>query len=614
MEVPLFETTEMAANFLVSTNLLDDSWKLCSLANSSVSDAFVVQQNGPIGLIGFSGLPDNCSGLFVEDMVALQDVDGNGLFCGFHGHGDGDDEDLVMIHVGFLRLFFGIYDNPGFQFQMKTLVENSKSIIVTGHSIGGAIASLTALWLLSYLQNIPSPPPRILCITYGSPLLGNKSLAKSLLRQRWTESFCHVVHKSDIVPRLLFAPSLPIKTELHFLFQYIQSLISCQPGQVRVHLTKEIKEQLFMFVLDNTEASAKTSAESMEVPTRVLWPFGNYLFCSEEGAICVDDAVTVVKFLHLILAAGNSTSCFDDHFEYGGCVQRMSFQFLMRKGFIQGNDPTSSYEAGIKLAVESTGLASQESVFKEAEECLKVGKQRGLTPNLNIARLAIGLAKITPHMAQIEWYKTSCDVSENQMGYYDSFKTRQASKRDNQVNLFRIKLASFWDNVISKIDNNELPYDFPKKRKWVYASHTYQLLVEPLDIAEYYRSNQHLKKGHYLKNGRERRHELFDKWWREMNNRQEENKRSTFASLTQDSCFWARVEEARELLEMLRRETNLSNLARLWKLIEEFEQYAKGLIDTKKVSSNVLAMNSSYIKWVEELKELRLQMQEVIKS
>lgn len=243
--------------------------------------------------------------------------------------------------------------------QMKTLVENSKSIIVTGHSIGGAIASLTALWLLSYLQNIPSPPPRILCITYGSPLLGNKSLAKSLLRQRWTESFCHVVHKSDIVPRLLFAPSLPIKTELHFLFQYIQSLISCQPGQVRVHLTKEIKEQLFMFVLDNTEASAKTSAESMEVPTRVLWPFGNYLFCSEEGAICVDDAVTVVKFLHLILAAGNSTSCFDDHFEYGGCVQRMSFQFLMRKGFIQGNDPTSSYEAGIKLAVESTGLASQ---------------------------------------------------------------------------------------------------------------------------------------------------------------------------------------------------------------------------------------------------------------
>ena len=256
----------------------------------------------------------------------------------------------------------------------------------------------------------------------------------------------------------------------------------------------------------------------------------------------------------------------------------------------------------------------QESVFKEAEECLKLGKQRGLTPNLNIARLAIALAKITPHMAQIEWYKTSCDLSENQMGYYDSFKTRQASKRDNQVNLFRIKLASFWDNVISKIDNNELPYDFPKKRKWVYASHSYQLLVEPLDIAEYYRSNEQLKKGHYLIKGRERRHELFDKWWREMNNGEEENKRNTFASLTQDSCFWARVEEARELLEMVRRETNMSNLARLWKLIEEFEQYAKELIDSKKVSSNVLAMNSSYIKWVEELKELRLQMQQVIKS
>lgn len=252
----------------------------------------------------------------------------------------------------------------------------------------------------------------------------------------------------------------------------------------------------------------------------------------------------------------------------------------------------------------------QESVSKQAEDSLKMVKQNGTTPNLNSAKLSIALSKITPHRAQIEWYKTSCDVSDNQMGYYDSFKLRQASKRDNQVNLFRIKLASFWDIVINKIDNNELPHDFHKRRKWVNAAHFYQLLVEPLDIAEYYRSGEHLKKGHYMRYGRERRHEIFDKWWRENENVvKEENKRSKFASLTQDSCFWAHLEEARELLEEVRKERSSNNVA-LWQGMNEFERYAEKLIESKEVSSDVLAKNSSYSMWVEEVKELRLQMQQ----
>lgn len=238
-----------------------------------------------------------------------------------------------------------------------------------------------------------------------------------------------------------------------------------------------------------------------------------------------------------------------------------------------------------------------------------MAKQMGLTPNLNGARLAISLSKITPHRAQIEWYKSSCDESDDRMGYYDSFKRRQASKRDNQVNMFRIKLASFWDNVINMIDNNELPHDFNKRSKWVNASHFYQLLVEPLDIAEYYRSGDHLRKGHYLKNGRERRHEVFDKWWRETNVVEELSKRSKFASLTQDSCFWARVEEARELLEKVRTERNSSNMSQLWEGINAFERYAGELIETKEVSSDVLAKNSSYSLWIEEVRELRSQVQ-----
>uniref|UniRef100_A0A803KNC0 Lipase-like PAD4 n=2 Tax=Chenopodium quinoa TaxID=63459 RepID=A0A803KNC0_CHEQI len=599
----------MVANFLASTNLLLDSWRLCNQANSPASGPFLVQHNGPVGLVAFSGMHDLGlgSGSYMNDMVALQDGENGGLFSGL-GRYD-QDEAPVMVHVGLLQLFLVIYGCPSFQAQMKSLLEKSKSIILTGHSIGGAIASLTALWLLSYIQTIPSPP-QILCITFGSPLLGNKSLLKSLLRQRWAGNFCHVVLKHDIIPRLLFAPLAPINTQLHCLLKLIQLSITSQSEQLPFNVTDEIKDQLFRFVLAYTEAVAKESAENMEIPAGLYWPFGNYLFYSEEGTVCVDNADAVVKLLYLMLAMGNSGSCCEDHLKYGDCVERMSFQFLMRRGFIHEDVPASSYDAGLKLAVESSGLASQESVSRQAEDSLKMVKQTGLTPSLNSARLAIALAKITPHRAQIEWYKASCDESENQMGYYDSFK-RRASKRDYQVNLFRIKLASFWDNVINKIDNNELPHDFHKRRKWVNASHFYQLLVEPLDIAEYYRSGEHLKKGHYLRNGRERRHELFSKWWREKNNAvEEESKRSKLASLTQDSRFWAHVEEARELLEKIRQEKNSSNVAQLLQGIDEFEGYAKKLIGNKEVSSDVLAKNSSYSMWVEEVRELRLQMQQ----
>lgn len=239
-----------------------------------------------------------------------------------------------------------------------------------------------------------------------------------------------------------------------------------------------------------------------------------------------------------------------------------------------------------------------------------MAKRMGRAPNLNSANLAIGLSKITPLRAQIEWYKASCDESDDQMGYYDSFKFRGASKRDFKVNMNRIKLAGFWNELIRMLETNQLPHDFHKRAKWVNASQFYKLLVEPLDIAEYYRSGMHMKKGHYIKHGRERRYEIFDKWWRERNVTEEENNtRSKFASQTQDTCFWAKVEEAREWLEDVRSESDPRKLSLLWQSIDEFEQYARRMVERKEVSKDVLSKNSSYSLWVEELRVLKLQQQ-----
>ncbi|KAK4360418.1 hypothetical protein RND71_019370 [Anisodus tanguticus] len=265
---------------------------------------------------------------------------------------------------------------------MVEIMNTTKLIVITGHSIGGAIASLLALWLLCHLQTICS----VICITFGSPMLGNESFSRAILQERWAEHFCHVVSQHDIVPRLFFSPSNPLASSCSFQF------IS--------HLSEENKTQLFRVVLAS-------------------------LGILSEVSLC----------------------------------GRTTLMILLL-------------------------LGKQKLNSEDAKEALKKEKKLGRSRNLNSANLAIGLSKINPLRAQIEWYKASCDNSGDQMGYYDSFKKRGASKRDFKVNMNRIKLAQFWDFVIDKLEANELPYDFHKRAKWINASQFYKLLVEPLDITE----------------------------------------------------------------------------------------------------------------------------------
>lgn len=239
-----------------------------------------------------------------------------------------------------------------------------------------------------------------------------------------------------------------------------------------------------------------------------------------------------------------------------------------------------------------------------------MARQVGCNRSLNNAKMAVSLARITPLRAQIEWYKTFCDESDDQMGYYDAFKRRPASKRGTRVNMNRVRLGQFWDELINMLETNQLTHDFHNLPKYVNASQFYKLLVEPLEIAEYYRTLKHKTKGHYIDHGREKRFKIFDKWWIDRKVGDEEsNPRSRFASLTQDSCFWARVEEARDSIYLIAGEMDSGRQLVFMDNIKKFEQYARGMIDRKEVSVDVLAKNSSYNMFLEEWKELKSRLQ-----
>ncbi|KAL4590098.1 hypothetical protein LXL04_003017 [Taraxacum kok-saghyz] len=616
-EASPFETSEMLARFLGSTPLLPESWKLCARSNVMAPQGFLTDEVGGVTYVAFSG---------------VQSVDRLDPFCGnlvpllaasgvspFSGGGDGgmfsafqkqEHENTVMVDAGLLNLFLDIYRTPVFQNQMFEILKKQKPVVFTGHSLGGAIAALSSLWLLSYLQSISSPPS-VICFTFGSPLIGNEHLSRSIQQQRWGGNFCHLVSKFDILPRLLFVPLSPITTHLQTLLKSWHLTMN-SPFFIRdlgTQLTKQEKSELFHFILCCVESNARSPELTTTGSSFV--PFGNFMFCSSDGAVCIDDTTAIVRMLLLTFASGSPSLCIDDHLEYESYVGKINLQFLNRSE--EEVCESNTYEAGVTLASQSIS-SGHEHMVNHAKDCLKTARRIGRTPNLQSARLAICLSKFAPLRAQIEWYKASCDKSDDQLGYYDSFKLRGPSKRDFKVYMNRIKLGEFWENVIDMLEKNQLPHDFHKRAKWVYASQSYKLLVEPLDIAEYYRSGDHRKKGHYLKAGRERRYTVFDKWWRErecdrFGDTNGDSRRSKFASLTQDSCFWAKVEEAREWLESVRSERDPRRFMGLWAVIEKFENYARGLVERKEVSIDVLARNSSYMVWVEELRVLKLHFQ-----
>ncbi|KAF7850966.1 hypothetical protein BT93_L4795 [Corymbia citriodora subsp. variegata] len=106
---------------------------------------FVAEQVGRVGYVAFSGVQEMPLLGWDPDcgVLAPLDVAGHGLFalpkCRYNGEGP------VMVHYGVLHLFLHYHARPDFQTQIRSFLAETKSIVITGHSIGGSVACLSAL-------------------------------------------------------------------------------------------------------------------------------------------------------------------------------------------------------------------------------------------------------------------------------------------------------------------------------------------------------------------------------------------------------------------------------------------------------------------------------------
>eukprot|EP00253_Pinus_taeda_P019332 PITA_19332 len=599
---PLFTVDQEIANFLVSCGLLSKAWEEAHLANKS--ESYALNEYEGIAYVAFPSFHK------IESFVVKDSKYGEGNIQTdnkvFSAALKSNDEQPALVHQGALKLFLYIMENTDFQAKMQIYTDSKqrqlKPIIFVGHSLGGAVATLVTLWVLEKRLRQSSP----LCITFGSPLVGDVGLVEAVGSENWAGNFCHVVSQHDIVPRMLLAPFESIVEPLIAILPYWESIMAHDSKHVPDSFMQDAGRTLLHNVLQYTGTTANYGVDSRNeldglIKRSPYRPFGTYMFCSGEGAACIDNSKTVLKILHLTMQSHEKPSdtivqdCFSEHIGYGSVLERVIKKSTSRRRSPK-LDLESSYKMGISLQLEGIGVGVQNY---HALIALQIAGSMENQHNTNVAKLAIELSLGQSSMAEVEWYKESCEKDDD-MVYYDKFKI-QSYKKDIHADQARLKLARFWDDIIEMWERHELPSDFQSQNKWINAGTAYRRLVEPLDIAHYYRMSN--GKGNYLSDGRPTRHKVLQKWKEEKENTRSSRGRSgrtKLASLTQDSCFWAHVEEALKEMKILGQGQHQK-----LESLETFEGYVTRLINDRHICSDVFLEGSSFMEWWREWKEYK---------
>ncbi|KAK7316405.1 hypothetical protein VNO77_35420 [Canavalia gladiata] len=361
----------------------------------------------------------------------------------------------------------------------KFEVNSSTPLIVTGHGLGGSVASL---FTISLLESIRLGKNRPLCITFGSPLIGDKKLQQTLSYSPiWISCFLHVVSLKDPLPTLFITNP-------------------------------------------NPQANA-------------YMPFGTFLLCSDENSTCFENPDTILELLKVLRSIHYQNQGFE-FTHYGHLVEYLNHKAICKDltSLVEDMPPL---ENSISLQFRALGLIphmQQQNIdintlvrrMENMERKFIFHKVLQFFPSKKPNVMKINMAKL-------EWYKKDC--KNKNIGYYDSYK-----KMENTIDLDVVKLhktlTNYWEKMVEEADNKPKKRGTAFRRSWLYAGTSYRRMVEPLAIADYYKGG-----GKDYVSNRSKHYVLLEEWFKNETTKAE---RSNIEAIlkAENSYFWECVEKA----------------------------------------------------------------------
>ncbi|XP_010254891.1 PREDICTED: senescence-associated carboxylesterase 101-like isoform X2 [Nelumbo nucifera] len=467
------------------------------------------------------------------------------------------DNPSFHINEVVLTLFESLYDELS-----SLLIESAAKapLILTGHYLGGAVASLYTLWLL---QNIPAKAKLPLCISFGSPLIGDDVLVATLRQSTWNSRFLHVVSNDDPIPRLFVLPGSPV------------------------------------VAADDTMMET-----NFEEPSSIYKPFGTFLMCSRSGHACFNHPETILELLRVTWSSssgGRNPGHWGYNEDYGMIIQQLKHSLAYSAPVVQFSE--SPQRTSILLQLQVLGLLNNDNSnvwltsLEEREKTDFLLKEKRTSDDKKLNDMKI-------NMANLEWYKK---LSKGKGGYYDCYKNKH-EMRDIHVEKFKKELTNYWKEKVEEAEKKPQKEGAQLRTRWLYGGTNYRRMVEPLDIAAYYRRKEPNcstpGEKDYCSKGRSSHYRLLEKWQaEEAKQASGEKKKVTAASLTEDSCFWARVEDARTLLENNGGTESVTDESMIEKM-EEFENYVMDLIEKLAVSPEIFLEGSTFMQWWNQYEQI----------
>ncbi|XP_076954243.1 senescence-associated carboxylesterase 101-like [Bidens hawaiensis] len=413
----------------------------------------------------------------------------------------------------------------------KKLCHINSSLIITGSGLGGYLAILSTLCLHHAIDveesNGNNKTKRPICITFGCPLVGDAVLQRAIAeRPRWKSSILNVVVKRDPVASFLSSNTL-------------------------------------------------------------YNPLGTFLFCAESGGhTAFEDQDSIMSVLDVIKSSNEGNSQIYDYTNVLSLIRR---KVLYRGVSELGEFNLNSLRAGITLQLKEVNVLNNitngqigEMEKKHTDMIRRKNFVSAYDPSKKLNEMKISLT-------YMEWYMKT---RKSTGGYYDSYKnprTKDEIESTQKIVLHQGRLNQYWKKTVEEKDKMPQKEGAKLRKRWLLGGNNYRKIVEPLDIAEYYK-----KGGIDYINNRSNHYKLLETWFDEDKKVLEssEVRRSEAASLTEDSCFWARVEEA------LRDLANGGTID----AEENFEAYLMGEIENYSVSPDIFLPGSSLMTWWDKYK------------